>query len=77
MSGGTKAGDPQPATGPLDTKAMQEADKACRDLLPAGGMLGDPNATMDPALADQMLAFAKCMREHGVDFPIPCSTAAA
>ena len=50
---------------------MEEADKACRDLLPAGGMLGDPNATMDPALADQMLKFAQCMRDHGVDFPDP------
>ena len=49
---------------------MQAADEACRHLLPAAGM-GDPNATMDPALADQMLKFAQCMRDHGVDFPDP------
>jgi hypothetical protein len=60
----------QPATGAFDPKAMEEADKACRDLLPASGM-GDPNATMDPALADQMLKFAQCMRDHGVDYPDP------
>jgi len=70
--GGPDAGtEAQPATGAFDPKAMEEADKACRDLLPAGGMLGDPNATMDPALADQLLKFAQCMRDHGVDFPDP------
>jgi hypothetical protein len=70
--GGPDAGtEAQPATGAFDPKAMEEADKACRDLLPAGGMLGDPNATMDPGLADQMLKFARCMRDHGVDFPDP------
>ncbi len=71
-AGGPDAGtEAQPVTGAFDPKAMEEADKACRDLLPAGGMLGDPNATMDPALADQMLKFAQCMRDHGVDFPDP------
>ncbi len=33
--------------------------------------VGDPNATMDPALADQLLKFAQCMRDKGVDFPDP------
>jgi hypothetical protein len=60
----------QPGTGPGDPEKMAEADEACRHLLPAGGM-GDPSATMDPELADQMLAFAKCMRDHGIDFPDP------
>lgn len=70
--GGPDAGtEVQPVTGEFDPKAMEEADKACRDLLPAGGMLGDPNATMDPALADQLLKFAQCMRDHDVDFPDP------
>jgi hypothetical protein len=72
IGGGPDAGtEVQPATGAFDPKAMEEADKACRDLLPAGGMLGDPNATMDPALADQLLKFAQCMRDHDVDFPDP------
>ncbi len=74
--GGVRIGGPdagtevQPPTGEFDPKAMEEADKACRDLLPAAGM-GDPNATMDPVLADQALKFAQCMRDHDVDFPDP------
>ena len=66
----TANGDPQSGPKELDPKAMQEADKACRSLLPSG-MVGDPSATMDPAMADQMLAFAKCMRDHGIAFPDP------
>jgi hypothetical protein len=75
--GGVQIGGPdagtelQPTKGEFDPKAMEAADKACRDLLPAGGMLGDPNATMDPALADQLLKFAQCMRDNGVDYPDP------
>ena len=63
-------GDPQSGPKEVDPQAMQEADKACRPLLPSG-MVGDPSATMDPAVADQMLAFSKCMRDHGIDFPDP------
>ena len=59
----------KPGDGP-DLKAMEEADQACRHLLPSG-MMGDPNATMDPEMADQLLDFAKCMRDHGIDFPDP------
>jgi len=72
VSGGdSSAGtEVQPATGPVDPKAAQAADEACRHLLPAGGM-GDPNATMDPTQADQLLKFAQCMRDHGVDYPDP------
>lgn len=70
-SGPATGADPQTATGKdFDPKAMEAADKACRALLPSG-TLGDPSATMDPAIADQLLAFAKCMRDHGVDFPDP------
>ena len=58
------------APGQPIARHMQAADEACRDLLPAGGM-GDPNATMDPELADQLLEFAQCMRDHGIDFPDP------
>ena len=72
VSGGdSSAGtEVQPATGSVDPKAAQAADEACRHLLPAGGM-GDPNATMDPTQADQLLKFAQCMRDHGVDYPDP------
>jgi hypothetical protein len=64
-----KGGQAQPG-GAADAEQMKEADAACRHLLPAGGN-GDPTATMDPELADQMLAFSKCMRDHGIDFPDP------
>jgi hypothetical protein len=69
---GPQGGAPaQPGGGtPPDREAVAEADEACRHLLPAGGM-GDPDATMDPALADQMLEFAQCMRDNGIDFPDP------
>jgi hypothetical protein len=62
--------DPQAVSGAFDPKKMEEADKACRDLLPSG-MLGDPDATIPPEQVEQMLGFAKCMREHGIDFPDP------
>ena len=63
-------GAAQPNTGPGNQEDFQAAEEACRDLLPAGGM-GDPNATMDPELADQLLEFAQCMRDHGIDMPDP------
>ena len=65
------AGEAQPNAGSgSDPKALQEADAACRHLLPSG-MEGDPNATMDPEMADKLLDFSKCMRDHGIDFPDP------
>jgi len=70
-SGPGTAADPQAGTAEeFDPKKMEEADKACRDLLPSG-MMGDPNATIPPEQVEQMLGFAKCMREHGIDFPDP------
>jgi hypothetical protein len=64
------SGEPQPG-GSFDADKMAEADVACRPLLPGGGQI-DPNATMDPAMADRMLAFSQCMRDHGItDYPDP------
>ena len=34
-------------------------------------MMGDPDATMDPEMADKLLDFSKCMRDHGIEFPDP------
>ena len=68
-AGEAQPGGAKPGDGP-DLKAMEEADQACRHLLPSG-MMGDPNATMDPEMADQLLDFSKCMRDHGIDFPDP------
>jgi hypothetical protein len=69
-SGPGTAAKPQEGEAGFDPKALEEADKACRHLLPSG-MMGDPNATIPPEQVEQMLAFAKCMREHGYDFPDP------
>jgi hypothetical protein len=70
----TNAGEAQPnGANPgdqPDQEAMEEADQACRHLLPSG-MTGDPDATMDPEMADKLLDFSKCMRDHGIDFPDP------
>jgi hypothetical protein len=54
----------------LDMTKFQDADKACRDLLgDAGPQTMDPKQQQE--MQDQALAFAKCMREHGVDMPDP------
>jgi hypothetical protein len=53
-------------TGP-DPKKLEEAQKACGNLL--GG--GDGDRQLDPAERDAMVAFAQCMREHGIDMPDP------
>jgi hypothetical protein len=66
----SKGGEPQPGAGTGNRDDIAAADAACRHLLPTGGR-GDPSATMDPALADQMLAFSKCMRDHDIDYPDP------
>ncbi len=54
---------------PIDKTTMQAADEACRHLMP--GPTGGGPAQMTPEQQDAMLAFAKCMREHGVDMPDP------
>jgi hypothetical protein len=59
--GGGKAGE-RP-----DPKKLEAAQKACGNLI--GG--GDGDRQIDPAERDAMVAFAKCMREHGIDMPDP------
>ena len=54
--------------GPPDN--LQAALDACKGLMPARAK-EDPNATPDPKLVEQLLAFSKCMREHGIDYPDP------
>jgi hypothetical protein len=70
--------DPQPASGwggaivalpgDFNSPKYQAADTACKALLPGGGIA---NLPVDPHFQDQMLAYAKCMRDHGIDFPDP------
>ena len=52
----------------LDREQMQEAQEACQDLMPGG--LGKPE-DIPQEQRDAMLAFAQCMRDHGVDMPDP------
>jgi hypothetical protein len=47
---------------------VQAAMKKCQHFMQAGGKLGNPD---DPKVRDQMLKFAQCMRQHGVDVPDP------
>jgi hypothetical protein len=50
-----------------DPKKLEAAQQACGSLM--GGGDGDPQ--LDPAERDAMVAFARCMREHGIDMPDP------
>ncbi|MFI7117195.1 hypothetical protein [Amycolatopsis sp. NPDC049868] len=50
-----------------DESKMKAASDACRKLLPNGGEIKPPT----PEELDKMRKEAKCMREHGVDFPDP------
>jgi len=53
----------------IDPTKMQKAFEACQSFLGAGQING--GAQIDPAMQDKMVAFAKCMRENGVDMPDP------
>jgi hypothetical protein len=50
-----------------DPGKFEAAQQACGGLL--GG--GDGDRQLDPADRDAMVAFARCMREHGIDMPDP------
>jgi hypothetical protein len=51
-----------------DPKKLDEAQKACGGLMGGGG---DGRGQIDPEERDAMVAFARCMREHGIDMPDP------
>jgi hypothetical protein len=55
--------------------SFKSAQKACGHLLPGGGPTGvGPTPAQMHARADAMLAFARCMRQHGFSkFPDPTS----
>jgi hypothetical protein len=64
--------DPQPGGGPIQvgsswgTPQFNAADDACKSLLPV------PSAKEQQQEFEDMLQFARCMREHGIaDFPDP------
>ena len=53
---------------PIDRATMQAAQEACQGLLE--GALGEPQE-LTAEEKDAMLAFAQCMRDHGIDMPDP------
>ena len=56
----------------IDPEEMEAAQEACQPLM--AGAVGDfepPDPEELERMQEQMLEFAKCMREHGVDFPDP------
>jgi len=52
--------------GPNDPK-FKAADQACKQYAPGGG---EPEK-VDPQAQQQMLTYARCMRQHGIDIPDP------
>jgi hypothetical protein len=70
------AGVPKPAVVSAlravgDTRARAATD-ACANLIPAGGLGGQPNPTLTPQQEQDYLNAAACMRSHGIaDFPDP------
>ena len=55
-----------PGNGPNDPK-FKAAQQACQKLMPNGGQPTKPN----PQQQQQLLAFARCMRQHGINIPDP------
>jgi hypothetical protein len=51
-----------------ESTKFQAAEQACKRYLPNGG---EPTGPPDPQRLQQLLAFARCMRQHGIDLPDP------
>jgi hypothetical protein len=56
---------------PIDKSEYDAAETACRHFMTEAAGPAGPGASIDPALEDALLAYAKCMREHDVDMPDP------
>ena len=54
--------------GQADPKKLEAAQRACGHLMGGGG---EGPGKLDPKAQDAMLAFARWMREHGIDMPDP------
>lgn len=65
-------GGPGGGGGPQDQKAFEEADEECRHIME--DVFGDA-PEMDPEeqaeMQDNALAYAQCMRDHGIEVPDP------
>jgi hypothetical protein len=70
-NGDTKVTIGSEGSRPTESKEdFQKANEACDHFMAEAGPDG-PAPSMSPEDQDKMLAFAKCMREHGVDMPDP------
>lgn len=53
--------------GNIDREKIKTATAACQDVRPDGGVRPE----LDPAQQEQLLKWAQCMRDNGVDVPDP------
>jgi hypothetical protein len=58
------------SSGRVDESKMTAAQSACQHFI-ANSRLGGGGKQLTPEEQDQFLAFARCMREHGIDMPDP------
>jgi hypothetical protein len=56
----------------VESPGFKAADKKCKPILDAARAdMPEPSAEEKAQAQDRALAFAKCMREHGIDMPDP------
>jgi hypothetical protein len=55
---------------PTDKQKIDAAQQACQHFMD-GVAFGPGGGEIDQETQDALLAFARCMREHGIDFPDP------
>jgi len=69
--GGPPGGPNDPGKAP-DPKELDAANKACQHFMEEASKGFDPPSAEDQKkMQEQALAFAKCMRDHGIDMPDP------
>jgi hypothetical protein len=69
--GGPPGGPNDPGPAP-DPKELDAANKACQHFMEDASKSFDPPSAEDQKkMQEQALAFAKCMRDHGIDMPDP------
>lgn len=70
IGGPAGAGDGPPSEAELEE--MEAAQEACRPILEeVEGQLPEIDPEQQAEMQDRALAFAECMREHGIDMPDP------
>lgn len=67
----TKGSDGDGSALDPESPAFKDADAECQPLLRAAVGSTEIDPAQQAEMREQMLAFAQCMRDHGVDFPDP------